>query len=92
MEHLGLLIRGEFGKVCLLRKSLYSLKQSPRSWFGRISDVVLAFGLKRSQSDHTVFYKNTNLGSILLVVYVDDIVLAGSDSKGIDDLKSFLQF
>ena len=54
--------------------------------------MVLAFGLKRSQSDHTVFYKNTNLGSILLVVYVDDIVLAGSDSKGIDDLKSFLQF
>ena len=78
--------------MCRLRKSLYGLKQSPRSWFGRFSDMVLAFGLKRSQSDHTVFYKNTNLGSILLVVYVDDIVLAGSDSKGIDDLKSFLQF
>jgi len=53
--------------------------------------MVLAFGLKRSQSDHTVFYKNTNLGSILLVVYVDDIVITRNNSKGIDDLKSFLQ-
>ena len=78
--------------MCRLRKLLNGLMQSPRSWFGRFSGVVLAFGLKLSQSDHTVFYKNTNLGSILLVVYVDDIVLAGSDSKGIDDLKSFLQF
>ncbi|RZC29570.1 putative LRR receptor-like serine/threonine-protein kinase isoform B [Glycine soja] len=61
------------------------------SWFGRFSGVVLAFGLKLSQSDHTVFYKNTNLGSILLVVYVDDIVITRSDNKGTDNLKSFLQ-
>ena len=53
--------------------------------------MVLAFGLKLSQSDHTVFYKNTNLGSILLVVYVDDIVITRSDNKGTDNLKIFLQ-
>ncbi|RZC29576.1 putative LRR receptor-like serine/threonine-protein kinase isoform B [Glycine soja] len=81
----------KFGMVCRLRKLLYGLMQSPRSWFGRFSGVVLAFGLKLSQSDHTVFYKNTNLGSILLVVYVDDIVITRSDNKGTDNLKSFLQ-
>ena len=38
----------------------------------------------------TVFYRNSSLGIILLVVYVDDIVITGSDSKGISSLKSFL--
>ena len=32
-----------------------------------------------------------SLGIILLVVYVDDIVITGNDSKGISSLKSFLQ-
>ena len=34
--------------------------------------------------------KNSSSGIILLVVYVDDIVITGSDSKGILSLKSFL--
>ena len=45
----------------------------------------------RSKSDHYVFYRTSNLGIIMLVVYVDDIVITGSDSKGISSLKSFLQ-
>ncbi|XP_057434172.1 uncharacterized protein LOC130726869 isoform X2 [Lotus japonicus] len=87
----GFVAQGECGKVCRLKKSLYGLKQSPRSWFGRFSDVVMEFGLRRSESDHTVFFKQTNKGCILLVVYVDDIVITGSDSEGIGNLKTFLQ-
>ena len=45
--------------------------------------------MQKSKSDHSVFYKNFNCGIILLVVY-DDIVITGSDSKGILSLKSFL--
>ena len=49
------------------------------------------FGMQKSKSDHSIFYKNSSFGIILLVVYVDDIVSTRSDSKGISSLKSFLQ-
>ena len=86
----GFVAQGEIWKVCSLRKSLYGLKQSPRAWFGKFNQKVETFGMQKSKSDHSVFYKNSRSGIILLVVYVDDIVITGSDSKGILSLKSFL--
>ena len=46
--------------------------------------------MQKCNFDHSVFYQNSSSGIILLVVYVDDIVINGSDSKGILSLKSFL--
>ena len=86
----GFVAQGEYGKVCRLHKSLYGLKQSPRAWFGKFSQAVEEFGMHKSKSDHSVFYKRSTSGIILLVVYVDDIVITGSDSVGISALKSFL--
>ena len=90
-QPLGFIAQGEIGKVCRYRKSLYGLKQRPYAWFGKFSKAVEEFGMQKSKSDHSVFYKNSGSGIILLVVYVDDIVITGSDSKGIKSLKSFLQ-
>ncbi|KAJ7959763.1 Retrovirus-related Pol polyprotein from transposon TNT 1-94 [Quillaja saponaria] len=87
----GFVAQGESDMVCQLKKSLYGLKQSPRAWFGRFSEVVLSFGLQRCTVDHSVFYKHTPNGRILLIVYVDDIVITGDDNHGIQQLKSFPQ-
>ena len=66
------------------------LKQNPRAWFGKFNQAVEKFGLQKSKSDHSVFYRNSSSGIIVLVVYVDDIVITRSDSIGISSLKSFL--
>ena len=77
--------------MCRLRRSLYGLKQSPRAWFSRFSSVVQEFGMLRSTTDHSVFYHHNSLGQcIYLVVYVDDIVITGSDQDGIQKLKQHL--
>ena len=63
MEQLpGFVAQGEKGRVCRLRKSLYGLKQSTRAWFGKFSQAIEEFGMQKSKSDHSVFYKNFSLG------------------------------
>ncbi|GAB2293069.1 Belongs to the helicase [Dionaea muscipula] len=87
----GFVAQGESGHVCWLKKSLHGLKQSPRAWFGRFSSVVLEFGLQRLAKDHSVFYDHSDARCLFLVVYVDDIVITGSDDTQITALKAFLQ-
>ena len=87
----GFVPQGESGKVCRLHEAIYGLKQSPKTWFGKFSDVVLKFGLRRCHSNHFVFSHTSDRGKILLIVYVDDIIITGDDKQGIDDLKIYLQ-
>nr|KYP62842.1 Retrovirus-related Pol polyprotein from transposon TNT 1-94 [Cajanus cajan] len=84
----GFVAQGESSNlVCCLCKSLYGLKQSPRAWFGRFNTVTQQFGMTRSEADHSVFYRHSTVGCIYLIVYVDDIVLTGSDHHGISQIK-----
>ena len=78
----GFRAEGEYsGKVCHLSKSLYGLKQSPRAWFNRFSDVVLSMSFTRCQSDHTCFiWRRSNNRCTILSVYVDDIIITGNDT------------
>ena len=60
-------------------------------FLGKFSQAVEEFGMQKSKYDHSIFYRNSRSSIILLVVNVDDIVITGSDSKGISSLKSFVQ-
>uniref|UniRef100_A0A2N9H666 CCHC-type domain-containing protein n=1 Tax=Fagus sylvatica TaxID=28930 RepID=A0A2N9H666_FAGSY len=88
----GFRAEGEYaGKVCRLHKSLYGLKQSPRAWFSRFSDVILSMEFIRCHSDHTCFIRHRPDGCcIILLVYVDDIILTGDDTQGIAQVKQNL--
>nr|KYP76939.1 Copia protein [Cajanus cajan] len=46
--------------------------------------------MTRSEADHSVFYRHSTAGCIYLIVYVDDIVLTGSDHHGISQIKQHL--
>jgi len=75
-------VSGSENLVCQLMKALYGLKQSPRAWFDKFNSV-LNYGFRRTVSngsDHSVFSRSFTRGVIVLIVYVDDIIISGSDS------------
>jgi hypothetical protein len=67
-------------EVCHLKRSLYGLKQAPRAWFEKFRTTLLDFTFMQSQYDYSLFFSKTNIGIVQLLVYVDDIVIIGSDS------------
>ncbi|KAA0037323.1 Beta-galactosidase [Cucumis melo var. makuwa] len=79
----------QFGQqVSKLKKSLYGLKQSPRSWFDRFTTFVKSQGYSKGHSDQTLFTKVSKTGKIaVLIIYVDDIVLSRDDQAEISQLK-----
>lgn len=79
-------------KVCKLLKSLYGLKQATRSWFERLYALLLDCGYTQSPSDHSFFIKHPGSEFTTLIVYVDDIVLAGTTLVEFDSLKTTLHF
>ncbi|GJZ22328.1 retrotransposon protein, putative, ty1-copia subclass [Tanacetum coccineum] len=79
-------------KVCLLKKSLYGLKQSPRQWYRRFDEYMLSNGFKRSRYDSCVYYKSYAPGEyIYLLLYVDDMLIACKSKAEIGSAKSLLK-
>ena len=66
----GFVAQGEKGLVCCLRKVLDGLKQSPRAWFGKFSDVVQKFGMCRCESNHSVIFSTTDRGELISLLLV----------------------
>lgn len=60
--------------VCRLQKSLYGLKQGPRTWFTRFTDFLRSFGFHASKSDSSLFIFHKNGKNAYLLLYVDDII------------------
>jgi hypothetical protein len=66
--------------VCRLHKSVYGLKQALRAWYTRLNDFLLSIGFRASKMDASLFIFSVGADICYLLVYVDDILLAGSNS------------
>ena len=72
--------------VCRLRKSLYGLKQAGRVWNKTLHSVLTSMGFRRVQSDHGLYTLLQNDSKVFMTVFVDDIMLAGSDNTILDSV------
>ena len=75
----------ESNKVCHLRCALYGLKQAPRAWFAKFSSTIFRLGYTANPYDSTLFLRRTDKGTILLLLYVDDMIITSDDLSGIQE-------
>uniref|UniRef100_A0AAV1UWT9 Reverse transcriptase Ty1/copia-type domain-containing protein n=2 Tax=Peronospora matthiolae TaxID=2874970 RepID=A0AAV1UWT9_9STRA len=76
--------------VCKLKRSLYGLKQSPRMWNQTIDGFMIKMGFKKCESDHCIYIKRDDQDMILVVLYVDDLILASSNNELLKSTKMAL--
>ena len=67
--------------ACKLHKAMYGLQQAPRAWFHRLSSFLVTNGFVCSRADPSLFNFKRGACFLYLLVYVDDLILTGSDSS-----------
>lgn len=76
--------------MCKLTKSLYGLKQANRQWFSKLTVFLQSLHFQQSYADTSLFTLTQGHQFIALLVYVDDILLAGNDQVLINSIKQQL--
>ncbi|XP_016195767.1 uncharacterized protein LOC107636799 [Arachis ipaensis] len=77
-------------QCCKLLKSLYSLCQSSRMWYKKLSKLLISCGYQQTLSDYSLFVKIIDAEVSVLLVYVDDIILTGNSIFEMVTIKSIL--
>ncbi|KAL0453634.1 UNVERIFIED_CONTAM: Copia protein [Sesamum latifolium] len=78
------------GQVCRHKRSLYGLKQTSRQWNQEFTDKLQTYDFVQSSHDYCLFTKVTSLGLFALLVYVDDVLIAGPSEIEIQNIKQYL--
>ena len=88
----GFEVKSETGEklVGKLNKSLYGLKQSGRNWNRVLHDHLSENGFTQNPADNCVYYKETANDRIILIIWVDDLLIAARDSDSLNDVKKML--
>ncbi|GJS06726.1 retrotransposon protein, putative, ty1-copia subclass [Tanacetum coccineum] len=87
----GFIAPGQEGKVCRLVKSLYGLKQAPKQWNQNFDHAMLDSGFKINECNKCVYVKDKSSGYVILCLYVDDMLIVGSNDKMIKSTKDMLK-
>jgi hypothetical protein len=86
----GFAVEGKEHMGCKLKKSIYGLKQVSRQWYIKFDEVIRSLSFSENIVDNCIYVKFKGKDFTILVLYVDDILLASSDKNMLYETKSFL--
>jgi virulence-associated protein VapD len=76
----------DFGKVLLLLRSLYGLKQAGFEWSEELKKFFLDYGFTHSQVDQAVYFRRNMEEHTVITVSVNDMAMT---LKRLRDIKHF---
>ncbi|CAI7865827.1 unnamed protein product [Closterium sp. NIES-53] len=75
-----------------LRRPVYGLRQAPREWHDTLRTTLAALGFAPSTADPSLFLRtDTALPPFYVLVYIEDLVFATSDTEALAHVTSELQ-
>jgi hypothetical protein len=69
---------------------LYGLKQAPKQWHEKFHTTLTDAGFAANEANRCVYYRYGGGQSVILCLYVDDILIFGTNIDIINEVKSFL--
>ena len=78
-------------QVGRLNRPLYGLPIAPMCWHRTLNKVLLDDGFSQSPREHCVYVKSTQSITILMLVYVDDILIASNSQQGVTQTIDMLE-
>lgn len=76
--------------VCKLERSLYGLKQSGRNWNKLLHEYLTQNKFQQNQADHCVYTREKQNEKVIIVIWVDDLIIAASDENAMKVTKEML--
>ena len=71
-------------KVYKLNKALYGLRQAPRAWNNKLNQILKELKFEKCSKEPSVYRKMVRENFLLVLVYVDELFVTGTDMKIID--------
>jgi hypothetical protein len=76
--------------VCKLLKSLYGLKQAPKQWHEKFDRTLTSASFIVNEADKCVYCRYGGGKGVILCLYVDDILIFGTNLDVIKEVMDFL--
>nr|GEY99301.1 ribonuclease H-like domain, reverse transcriptase, RNA-dependent DNA polymerase [Tanacetum cinerariifolium] len=75
-------------KVYRLIKALYGLRQAPCAWNIKLDNTLKSLDFKKCTLVQAIYTKTSKDSTLLIGIYVDDLIITGTPKKEIDKFKA----
>ena len=88
----GFDLPGKEYKGCKLVNSLYGSKQAPKQWHEKFDYTILSNVFSYNNTNKCLYSKLCDDYTIIVYLYVDDMLILSNDMKSVIETKRFLSF
>lgn len=80
----------DVNKVCKLNKSLYGLKESPRTWYDCFDEFLTSLGFDKSKFYYCLYTRKGENNSVYILIFVDNVLICSESRSELIDVKNKL--